>query len=216
MIINCENCSRRFVVKDKDIPKTGRLVQCGYCSVSWHQMPAYLNDKGKEKIKNDKNFKNTLEELSIDKIKASDGKTYKFLGGQWAVLLPSGKTGLFAKKKIGIELDIKTGRKNKNIASTRIKKNKTEFDPSSEILSNDKKLPDIYNPKKGIGFFGYLFLLIIISLSSVGVLKIFENYIISYMPELEFIYVILDEQSEFILESLNNFFTIVKDLVNSY
>jgi len=216
MIINCENCSRRFVVKDKDIPKTGRLVQCGYCSVSWHQMPAYLNDKGKEEIKNNKNFNNPIEELSIDKIKASDGKAYKFLGGQWAVLLPSGKTGLFAKKKIGIELDIKTGRKNKNIAPVKIKKNKKEFDPSSEILSNDKKLPDIYNPKKGIGFFSYLFLLIIISLSLVGFLKVFENDIISYMPELEFIYVILDEQSEFILESLNNFFTIVKDLINSY
>ena len=41
----------------------------------------------------------------VEEIKASDGKTYKFLGSQWAQLLPSGKTGLFAKKKIGRELD---------------------------------------------------------------------------------------------------------------
>ena len=39
MIISCESCSRKFVVKDIDIPKAGRTVQCGYCSVTWHQMP---------------------------------------------------------------------------------------------------------------------------------------------------------------------------------
>ena len=40
------------------------------------------------------------EALSVEAIKASDGKTYKFLGSQWAELFPSGKTGLFAKKKL--------------------------------------------------------------------------------------------------------------------
>ena len=39
MIIQCGNCSRKFFVKDEDIPKAGRTVQCGYCSVTWHQMP---------------------------------------------------------------------------------------------------------------------------------------------------------------------------------
>ena len=39
MIIQCESCSRKFIVKDSDIPKEGRAVQCGYCSVTWHQMP---------------------------------------------------------------------------------------------------------------------------------------------------------------------------------
>ena len=40
MIIQCESCSRKFIVKDADIPSDGRMVQCGYCSVTWHQMPA--------------------------------------------------------------------------------------------------------------------------------------------------------------------------------
>ena len=62
------------------------------------------------------------EGLSVDKIKASDGKTYKFLGSQWAELLPSGKTGLFAKKKIGKERDKLTGRKEKGTAKKRQKK----------------------------------------------------------------------------------------------
>ena len=39
MIIKCESCSRKFIVEDSDIPKEGRTVQCGYCSVTWHQMP---------------------------------------------------------------------------------------------------------------------------------------------------------------------------------
>ena len=39
MIIQCENCSKKFVVKDSDIPQEGRTVQCGYCSATWRQMP---------------------------------------------------------------------------------------------------------------------------------------------------------------------------------
>ena len=71
------------------------------------------------------------ENLSVDSIKASDGKTYKFLGSQWAQLLPSGKTGLFAKKKISSKnLDKLTGRKPKKTNKKKIKKNK-EIDPSS-------------------------------------------------------------------------------------
>ena len=45
-------------------------------------------------------------------VKASDGKTYKFMGKQWAQLLPSGKTGKLAKKKITLELNRKTGKRN--------------------------------------------------------------------------------------------------------
>ncbi len=91
MIIQCGSCSRKFVVKDRDIPEEGRVVQCGNCSVTWHQMPAEIATRSIES--------NINESLSVDKIMASDGKTYKFLGSQWAQLLPSAKTGLFAKKK---------------------------------------------------------------------------------------------------------------------
>ena len=85
MIIQCESCSRKFVVKDEDIPPKGRMVQCGYCSVTWHQMPILVASSIAE----------NKENLSVESIKASDGKMYKFLGSQWAQLLPSGKTGLF-------------------------------------------------------------------------------------------------------------------------
>ena len=113
MIIQCKSCSRKFVVKDSDIPKKGRAVQCGYCSVTWHQMPFSLSTETIQKTKINKPVVEKDESPSVDSIKASDGKTYKFLGSQWAELLPSGKAGLFARKKISQELDEITGRKEK-------------------------------------------------------------------------------------------------------
>ena len=51
MIIQCTNCSRKFIVKDSDIPKEGRMVQCGYCSVTWHQTTASISFKTIKKTK---------------------------------------------------------------------------------------------------------------------------------------------------------------------
>ena len=111
MIIQCESCSRKFVVKDSDIPKEGRTVQCGYCSVTWHQMPVLAQTGTIKKTKITKPVTRTDDSPSVDSIKASDGKTYRFLGSQWAELLPSGKTGLLARRNISRELDKITGRK---------------------------------------------------------------------------------------------------------
>ena len=99
MIIQCSSCSRKFIVKDSDITNTGRMVQGGYCSVTWHQMPISTPTKTTKQKSISKPTTKTNEDLSVDAIKASDGKTYKFLGSQWAELLTSGKTVIFAKKK---------------------------------------------------------------------------------------------------------------------
>ena len=216
MIIQCGSCSRKFVVKDRDIPEEGRMVQCGYCSVTWHQMPAEIATRSIES--------NINESLSVDKIMASDGKTYKFLGSQWVELLPSGKTGLFAKKKIGKELDKLTGRKvkspvrkkRKKIREIEIDNIEKVIDPSSEILDNEKKLPDDYKPKRGLGFFGYIFLLIIIGFSIVGILRTFENDLLNNFPETEYIFELLDEQSEYVSETVKNMIVIINDLIDSY
>ena len=216
MIIQCESCSRKFIVKDSDIPQEGRTVQCGYCSVTWHQMAV------ETPIRSVKS--NINESLSVDKIMASDGKTYKFLGSQWAELLPSGKTGLFAKRKIGKELDKLTGRKRESTVKKRPKKIKEVeidtieniIDPSSESLDNKEEVPDIHKSRQGLGFFGYFFLLIIIGFSIVGVLRTFENDLLNYFPETEYIYELLDEQLEFLAESVKNMIVIVNDLISSY
>ena len=217
MIIQCGSCSRKFVVKDRDIPSEGRAVQCSYCSVTWHQMPSKIPTKPVASL-------DINETLSVDKIRASDGKTYKFLGSQWAELLPSGKTGLFAKKKIAKELDKLTGRKEKGTAKKRRKKireieiNTTEkqIDPSSELLNDKKQLTDNYKSEHGLGFFGYIFLLIIIGFSVVGILRTFENDLLNTFPEMEYIYELLDKQLEFLAESVKNIIVIINDLIDSY
>ena len=225
MIIQCESCSRKFVVKDRDIPKEGRLVQCGYCSVTWHQKPVSVPTIGVKQLNIKEPIEKIRESLSVDKIEASDGKTYKFLGSQWAELLPSGKTGLFAKRKIGKELDKLTGRKVKGAVKKRQKKIKQEIeidtieriiDPSAETSDNEKKLPDIYKPKQGLGFFGYIFLLIIIGFSVVGALKTFENDLLNNFPETEYIFELLDEQLIYVAETVKNMIVIIQDLINSY
>ena len=215
MIIQCQSCSRKFVVKDRDIPAEGREVQCSYCSVTWHQMPVETPTKIVKETKAIQSVVESDESPSVDSIKASDGKTYRFLGSQWAELLPSGKTGLFARRKISRELDEITGRKEKKITRKR-KKKLEEVDPSSESLDETKKLPDVNKPKRGLGFFGYIFLLIIIGFSIVGVLRTFENDLLNYFPETEYIYELLDEQLEFLAETVKNMIVIVNDLISSY
>ena len=214
MIIQCENCSRKFVVRDEDIPKKGRMVQCGYCSTTWHQKPSSIPEK-KLKQKKIKKLTDEIEESpSVDSIEASDGKTYKFLGSQWAELLPSGKTGLFARKKISQELDEITGRKEKKVIKKRQKKLE-EVDPSQSINA-ERKSTNARIEKEGLGLLGYIFLIIIISFSTVGILKTFESDLLNYFPEMEFIYIILDEQLEYVSETVKNMIVIINDLLNSY
>ena len=215
MIIQCESCSRKFIVKDSDIPKEGRTVQCGYCSVTWRQRPVSVTTGIIEKTKITRPVTQTDDSPSVDSIEASDGKTYRFLGSQWAELLPSGKTGLFARKKISRELDEITGRKEKKITKKR-KKKLEEVNPSSEALDHEKRLPDIYKPKQGLGFFAYFFLIIIIGFSLVGILRTFENDLLHNFPEAEYVFELLDEQSEYFSETFKNMVTIIKDLMNSY
>ena len=215
MIIQCESCSRKFIVKDSDIPKEGRTVQCGYCSVTWRQRPASVTTGITEKTKITKPVTQTDDSPSVDSIEASDGKTYRFLGSQWAELLPSGKTGLFARRKISRELDEITGRKETKITRKR-KKKLAEVDPSSGGLDNEKQLSDTYKPKQGLGFFGYIFLLIIIRFSVVGVLRTFENDLLNYFPETEYIFELLNEQLEYVSETVKNIIVIIQDLINSY
>ena len=220
MIIQCQSCSRKFAVRDQDIPKKGRTVQCGYCSVTWHQMPIYTSNKVSKQVSKEQVIKKSTEDLSVEAIKASDGKTYKFLGSQWAQLLPSGKTGLFAKKKIGQELDKLTGRKERKTLKKKQKKggrgeieiSDHSMDPSSDEIGKQQS----YNNKKGLGFFGYVFLIIIITLSIIGIAKTFEDDLLNYFPETEYIFDFIDEQLIYTSESIENIIIVIQDLINSY
>ena len=216
MIIKCESCSKRFVVKDSDIPKEGRLVQCGNCSMKWHQKPTQdLRENPINKpIKNVPPIDVLNEEPSTGLFKASDGKTYKLVGVQWAQIMPSGKTGIFAKRKISSELDKLIGKK---VHKKRTKKN-YNLNPSKQRInmSTGGKLPDLYKPKNGIGFFGYFFLIIILSFSAIGIIKTFENDWLSYFPQDQYVFDLIDEQIKYTTETIKNIFTILKDLTSCY
>jgi len=214
MIIQCKNCSRKFIAKDSDIPANGRTVQCGYCSVTWHQMPQIVPRKIIKRT-DEIPIDNTNTKTSANGIEASDGKKYKYLGNQWSILLPSGKTGIFAKKKIGIELDKIAGIDRKKTPNKIFQKSKV-FDPSSVSQKDMEKLPDIYKPKNGIGFFGYIFILLIVFLSLVGAIKTFEDYWLYYFPQDILFFAFIDQQLDFFAETFKNMITIVKDLIDSY
>ena len=205
MIIQCESCSKKFQVKDDAIPKEGRMVQCSNCSQKWFQTPIKIQSS----IKSD-----TDKNVSKMEFEASDGRVYRFMGSQWAEVLRSGKTGLLAKRTIGAELNRRAGIAKPKKTRKRVKKTEEMeiesiskiIDPSSEQLDSDNQ------QKEGLGFFGYIILLTIITLSIIGVLKTFQNELIMYFPEVEFIY----DKGENIFESMGYIITIIKDLIKSY
>ena len=205
MIIQCGNCSRKFSVKDEDIPKEGRMVQCSNCSQKWFQAPIIIQSSIKSDID---------EKVSKIEFEASDGRTYKFMGSQWAELLRSGKTGLVAKRTIAAELNRRAGITKPKKSRKRVKKTEEVeiesitkiIDPSSEQIDNDEQ------QKKGLGFFSYIILLTIITLSIIGILKTFQNELIMYFPETEYIF----DKGENIFESMGYIITMIKDLIISY
>ena len=205
MIIQCESCSRKFQVKDEDIPQEGRTVQCSNCSQKWFQAPAKIQSS----ITPD-----TDKKVSKMEFEASDGRVYRYMGRQWAEILRSGKTGLLAKRTIGAELNRRAGIAKPKKSRKRVKKTEEMeiesitkiIDPSSEQLDNDNQ------QKEGLGFFGYIILLTIITLSIIGVLKTFQNELIMYFPETESIF----DKGENIFESMGYIITIITDLIKSY
>ena len=39
MIIQCENCDKKFEIQDNLIPDDGRVLECGSCAHQWHYTP---------------------------------------------------------------------------------------------------------------------------------------------------------------------------------
>ena len=205
MIIQCESCSRKFQVKDEDIPQEGRTVQCSNCSQEWFQVPVEIQSSI---------IPDTDKKVSHMEFEASDGRVYRFMGRQWAEILRSGKTGLLAKRTIGAELNRRAGIAKPKKSRKRVKKTEEMeiesiskiIDPSSEQLDSDNQ------QKEGLGFFGYIILLTIITLSIIGVLKTFQSELIMYFPEIEYIF----DEGENIFESMGYIITIIRDLIKSY
>jgi predicted Zn finger-like uncharacterized protein len=209
MIIECKKCLKRFTVKDSDIPTKGRTVQCGNCSAQWHQMPIQStvttenldiekkSSKISPSIATDKLEveDDSSQDLSKDEFMASNGKNYKFLGSQWAEMLPSGKFGRLARKNISKELNKLAGRKE-------IKKKKIQKPTQSLNQYQEKQ-------NNGMGIFSYLMVSIISIAALILLLDTFKHQLISVFPS-------LDDYLVYIFETLNNIYIVIKDLFNNY
>ena len=81
MIIECQNCNKKFDLEDKLIPLKGRLVQCGFCHSQWHQLPNIITSSLKKKVIDKVDIsKDEVKERSINKkikSKARDKQEFK-------------------------------------------------------------------------------------------------------------------------------------------
>ena len=210
MIVECKNCLKKFAVKDSEIPSGGRTVQCGNCSTQWLQMPIHSGvttdnlgvEKKSSKISSSVTSSNldvendSSQDLSKNEFMASNGKNYKFLGSQWAEILPSGKFGRLAIKSISKELNKLAGRKE-------VKKNKTIQKSNQSVNQYQEK----QNNKMGI--FSFLMVSVISVAAIILLLDTFKHQLISLFPN-------LDNYLVYIFETLNNIYVIIKDLFNNY
>ena len=93
MILSCNSCEKKFVVPDKAITSSGRLVQCGSCGNKWKQFPLDIIKKktqlGKDKIK-------TPSKVNFTKIKKKKSQKKKEI----SLYSPE-----YLAKKHGIELN---------------------------------------------------------------------------------------------------------------
>ena len=190
MIIECKNCLKKFTVRDSDIPMQGRTVRCGSCSAQWLQMPiapsVTTGNLDVDEVKQD---------LSKNEFIASDGKNYRFLGNQWAEVLPLGKAGRLARKKISKEL-------NKLAGIKQVKKSRT-------INQTAQSANQYQETERGMGIFSFLIVLIIFVAAVILALDTFKHQLIPFFPN-------LDNYLLYIFETLNNIYIIIKDLINNY
>ena len=57
MILECNSCSKKFVVPDSAITALGRMVQCGSCGNKWKQFPS-------NKVRRAESFSNNQVKIS--------------------------------------------------------------------------------------------------------------------------------------------------------
>ena len=67
MLIECENCNKKFKIEESLIPKDGRLLQCGSCNHKWFYKKIDIDQPLKLE-------KNKIEEVKIEEDKIEDIK----------------------------------------------------------------------------------------------------------------------------------------------
>ena len=113
MILNCNSCGKKFVVPDKAITGSGRIVQCGSCGNKWKQFPVNTNNQISSVSNDKKNF--TKPQKIQQKIRKTKKVKKKVVRKSREIDLYSPE---YLAKKHGIKLseDIKTASPNNNIS----------------------------------------------------------------------------------------------------
>ena len=122
------------------------------------------------------------------------------------------------KERKNKPIKIKKEDKKENIENTEDKKEsienteyKKEINPSSTlpVKKVKRKIKKEEFKDSGLGFFGYIVVLLILFITIIGVLETFKESISHYWPS-------INDQLGFIYESLNNIIIIIKELFNRY
>ena len=72
MLIECENCNKKFEIEESLIPKDGRLLQCGSCNHKWFYKKIDIEQP--LKLKEDKIEKEKLDEDNIEEDKINEDR----------------------------------------------------------------------------------------------------------------------------------------------
>ena len=73
MIIQCENCNKKFEIQDNLIPDGGRLLECGSCAHQWHYTPiTKLELTDEVPIKDEPTDKVPIKDEPADKVPIKD------------------------------------------------------------------------------------------------------------------------------------------------
>ena len=115
MILSCNSCEKKFVVPDKAITESGRLVKCGACGNQWKQFPTNKEAKAKEKI---------------SKIKSSPKKIQNYAKKTKRKTGPDLYSPEYLAKKHGIKINSKPTSKNKTTQN----KTKSSFGFYSSLI----------------------------------------------------------------------------------
>ena len=70
MLIECENCNKKFEIEESLIPKDGRLLQCGSCNHKWFYKK--IDIKQPLKLKEEKLEEDKIEERKIEDIEVKE------------------------------------------------------------------------------------------------------------------------------------------------
>ena len=77
MIIECPNCSKKFNLDEKLIPKNGRTLKCSSCSHIWHHKVSLNIDNNNNKIPENTNIKSDIKLSQTDENDNEVNKKYK-------------------------------------------------------------------------------------------------------------------------------------------